>query len=76
MHSRRCVLATGAGKAWEIVGGIVGVASPLCGLLIWLLIFNLYRVEKKMLIKQVMTHITAHDMCRKPPDAYTTNKPP
>ena len=74
--NKHCVLFAGLGKALGIAGGILGVVSPLCGILIWLLLFNSYRAEKNMLIKQVMVHIRAHHMCRTASDALATTSNP
>jgi len=48
---------------WSVVGTIAGIVSPLLGIALWLLLFNSYRLEKKMLVKQVVKHLQASDIC-------------
>ena len=48
---------------WSAVGAILGIASPLIAILVFVLLFNSYRLEKKMLVKQVMKTMRAPDIC-------------
>ena len=48
---------------WKIIAAVLGVASPIMGTLVWLLLLNSYRLEKKMLVKQVVKHVRAPDIC-------------
>ena len=53
----------GGKKVWSAVGAILGIASPLIAIVVFLLIFNSYRLEKKMLVKQVIRNMRAPDIC-------------
>ena len=56
-------MTVGTKKVWSAVGAVLGIASPLVGVLLWLLLFNSYRLEKQMLVKQVVKHLRAPDIC-------------
>ena len=53
----------GAKKVWSIGATIAGICSSLLAIAVWVLLFNSYRLEKKMLIKQVVKHLQASDIC-------------
>ena len=53
----------GGKKVWSAVGAVLGIASPVIAIVVFLLIFNTYRLEKKMLVKQVMKNMRAPDIC-------------
>ena len=50
-------------KMWSILGSIVGVVSPVVGTAVWLVLFNSYRQEKRMLVKQVVKNSRLPDIC-------------
>ncbi|KAL0049266.1 hypothetical protein WJX82_010048 [Trebouxia sp. C0006] len=52
-----------AKKVWSIGATIAGICSSLLAIAVWVLLFNSYRLEKKMLIKQVVKHLQASDIC-------------
>ena len=56
-------MPAGTKKVWSVVGALVGVASPVAAFMVFLLIFNSYRLEKKMLVKQVVKNLRAPDIC-------------
>ena len=45
------------------MGAVLGIASPVIAVLVFLVIFNSYRLEKKTLVKQIMKTVQAHDIC-------------
>lgn len=48
---------------WSAVGAVLGIASPMIAVLVFLVIFNSYRLEKKTLVKQIVKTVQAQDIC-------------
>ena len=40
-------MPVGTKKVWSVVGAVIGVASPVAAFMVFLLIFNSYRLEKR-----------------------------
>ena len=56
-------MSAGTNKVGSAFGAVLGVGSPVIAVVVFLLVFNSYRQEKKMLVKQVVKNLQALDIC-------------
>lgn len=72
---QHCVLIADFIKAWSVGGAILGILSSVVATLVWVMLFNSYRLEKKSLLKQIMQHVTAQDLCDVPSENSSLTTP-
>ena len=75
MYVCKYLCTAGGKKVWSAVGAVLGITSPVIAIMVFLLLFNSYRLEKKMLVKQVMKKMRAPDICAPTATASTTVNP-